>query len=97
MFYAEAPRACTGLATLINSGATNPEIVRQAHALRSMALSAGAKQVAQICESLERDAGVGLPRDVLAETVASLASALEATYDAMGFNTDGETPARSAS
>ena len=97
MFYAEAPRACTGLATLINSGATNPEIVRQAHALRSMALSAGAKQVAQICESLERDAGVGLPRDVLAETVASLASALEATYDAMGFHTDGEEPARSAS
>ena len=97
MFHAEAPRACTGLATLINSGATNPEIVRQAHALRSMALSAGAKQVAQICESLERDAGVGLPRDVLAETVASLASALEATYDAMGFHTDGEEPARSAS
>ena len=62
-----------------------------------MALSAGAKQVAQICEALERDAGAGLPRDGLAETVASLASALEATYGAMGFHTDGEEPARSAS
>jgi CheY-like chemotaxis protein len=97
MFHAEAPRACTGMATLINSRAAHPEIVRQAHALKSMALSAGGRRVAQICESLERDAGNGLPRDVLAETVVSLASALEATYDVMGFNTDGEAPARSAS
>jgi two-component system, NarL family, sensor histidine kinase BarA len=97
MFHAEAPRACTGLAALINSGAANPEIVRQAHALKSMALSAGAKQVALICQSLERDAGNGLRQDGLAETVVSLASALEATYDAMGFHADGEEPARSAS
>ena len=97
MFHAEAPRACNGLATLINSGAPNPEVVRHAHALKSMALSAGARRVAQICELLERDAGNGLPRDVLTETVFLLASALEATYDAMGFDLDGEATARSAS
>ena len=62
-----------------------------------MALSAGAQRAARICETLERDAANGLDHEDLASIAVSLASALEATFHAMGFQTDGEQSVRSAS
>lgn len=53
MFKARLPESLAILSSLINEGAPAEDIARQAHALKSMSLSAGAKQLAVLCEPLE--------------------------------------------
>ncbi|MFT3724332.1 MAG: ATP-binding protein [Hyphomonadaceae bacterium] len=94
LFLGQAPDAVFKLETFANSGDA-AALAKQAHFLKSMALSAGAARLAASCEDIETQAKAGLVK-MAAEILAGVRPQLEATCAEMAARL-GSRPAKSAS
>lgn len=92
LFRAKAPEAIEALASLADDAGNRVEISRQAHALKSMALSAGAGQLAYLCGELEAGCQNDPSVDDIVTLVTALATCLADTFDSL----DARQPDRSA-
>jgi two-component system sensor histidine kinase BarA len=77
LFLGQAPDAVFKLETFAISGDT-ASLAKQAHFLKSMALSSGAARLAALCESMETQAKAGLIK-MASEVLARVRPELEAT------------------
>ena len=82
LFIGQEPQAAARLLMLAVEPVDPEEVSKQAHALKSMCLSAGAARVAEICEAIEKSAKAGQTADAL-QRLPDLAPKLDATLAEM--------------
>jgi two-component system sensor histidine kinase BarA len=82
LFIGQAPQAAARLVMMAVEPVDAGELSKQAHALKSMCLSAGAARVAEISEAIEKAARAGQTIDAL-KRLPDLAPTLDATLAEM--------------
>ena len=95
LFLSQAPDAVFKLETL-SQGAEAAALSAQAHALKSMALSAGAASLARLAEDIEHSAKAGNP-EAAAGSLERLRSLLDETCASMRLRLDAPPPDMTAS
>jgi two-component system sensor histidine kinase BarA len=78
LFIGQAPQAAARLVMLAVEPVDAGELSKQAHALKSMCLSAGAARVAEVCEAMENAARAGQTAEAL-KRLPELSPLLDAT------------------
>lgn len=89
LFQVKAPEALDALNALLVSNADHGDIAKQAHALKSMAHSAGAKRLAEVCHALESRVQAQVPQAQIERMIIEIGACLLETLQAMSVQYGG--------
>ena len=96
LFRTKAPDGLADIREALAQSVPAREVSRKAHALKSMALSAGAAEFATACGRLEHAAASEDDANTLAQAAQEIAASLDRTLSAMDAAGDEQSPVRKA-